>query len=125
MFSAYNTLQWLMASALAVSLSVAPVCAPSAASGCQISAAKHAGAKCCCGERCHCMNCGAHQQRSNDKQNSPTVPNDTRDLVKIGQSVAYLAVALTESGRVGEAASHVASVQPLQTLVAQHACLRV
>ena len=128
MMFACNTLRWLTVGALAISLSVAPVCMPAVASGCQMSAAKHVGhvgAQCCCGDHCDCLNCEADHGRSNDSQNSPTIPNDSRDLAKVGQAVVSFAVSLTHCGQVRDTASHAVSLPPLQTLVAQHTCLRV
>lgn len=111
--------------ALVTSLGIVPSCAPSLQAACAIAQTHHAIARCCCGDHCRCVNCTSHQQPSNDRQNAPATPTAARDLINVAAAVAHFDLSTADNGPSLIAWSPVVEGPPLQTLVAQHACLRV
>jgi hypothetical protein len=118
-------IQWTTVAALVTSLGGAPFIARPTLAACLSAHFVQAATKCCCGDHCRCLNCSSHRQSSEDQQKVPIMPNGARELIKIAAATLHFDYRMTDNGRSFDSAAIVADARSLQTLFAQHACLRV
>ena len=129
MIIAFWTLRPILVAVLAMSLIVSPFCPMSVGAACPLAQSddSHLG-RCCCGENCHCENCPAmHPGQQQPKNQAPVNQSDIRDLAKIASTASTLHISTSVSilSTLATASTMVGKGPLLQTLIAQHTCLRV
>jgi len=129
MIIAFWTLRPVLVAVLAISLIVSPFCPLSVGAECPLAQSddSHHG-RCCCGENCHCVNCPAmHPGQQQQKNQTPVTQTESRDLAKIASTGSSLQISTADNilSALASASTMVGKGPLLQTLIAQHTCLRV